>query len=104
MHRDHHLTPPAFKNHQPPLTGTSHLDVQPATAQEGSPLLLGDDEHIVEEEEVDLLSGHPPREKHRVLHVGRQLAPLDQPPGRGDQRKRLQERKLSSHSNRIQVL
>lgn len=65
----------------------------PAARDTGLPLLLGDDEHVVKEEEVDLLFGCPLGEKHRVLYVGCQLATLHQPPGRGDQRKRLKKEK-----------
>lgn len=60
------------------------LDPQRATPQQGLPLLLGDDEDVIKEKEVDLLLGRPSGEKHSVLHVGCQLASLDQPPGRGD--------------------
>ena len=35
------------------------LDVQRAMPQKGLPLLLGDNEHIIEKEEVDLLFGRP---------------------------------------------
>lgn len=66
--------------------------------QLSSPLLLGDDEDVVEEEEVDLLARRPLEEDAAVLDKGRQLAALDHPPGGGDQRERLQwaeERKTS---------
>lgn len=35
------------------------LDVQRAMPQKGLPLLLGDNEHIIKKEEVDLLFGRP---------------------------------------------
>lgn len=59
--------------------------------QADSPFLLGDDQDVVEEEEVDLLPRRPLEEDPAVLHEGRQLAALHHPPGGGDQRERLRE-------------
>lgn len=47
----------------------------------GSPLLPGDDEDVVEEEEVDLLPRRPLEEDAVVLHKGLQLPSLYHPPG-----------------------
>lgn len=52
------------------------------------PLPLGDDEHIIEEEEVQLLPARPPGEQPRVSK-GRQLPALHQPSGCRDQREGL---------------
>lgn len=57
-----------------------------------SPFLPGDDQDVVEEEEVDLLPRRPLEEDPAVLHEGRQLAALHHPPGGGDQRERLREK------------
>lgn len=59
---------------------------------EASPLLPGDDEDIIEEEEVDLLPGHALEEDAVVLHKRRQLSSLHHPPGGGDQWERLEQK------------
>lgn len=61
--------------------------------QVSSPFLLGDDQDVVEEEEVNLLPRGPLEEDAAVLDEGRQLAALHHPPGGGDQRERLRERR-----------
>ena len=77
--------------------GTTKLPVKPQSHTQsprhsppGSPLLPGDDEDVVEEEEVDLLPLRPLEEDAVVLHEGRQLPSLHHPPGGGDQGERLQ--------------
>lgn len=44
------------------------------------PLLLGDDEDVIEEEEVHLLLTSPSGEEARLLYIGCQLSPFQQPP------------------------
>lgn len=57
-----------------------------------SPLLLGDDEDVVEEEEIDLLPRRALEKDAVLLHEGRQLSSLNHPPRRRDQWKRLEGR------------
>lgn len=54
-----------------------------------SPLLPGDDEDVIEEEEVDLLPWRPLEEDAAVLYECSQLSSLHHPPGGGHQRERL---------------
>lgn len=59
----------------------------------GSPLLPGDDEDVIEEEEIHLLPRRPLEEDAVVLNEGRQLTSLYHPPGGRNQGERLEERK-----------
>lgn len=56
-----------------------------------SPLLPGDDEHVVEEEEVDLVARRPLEEDAAVSYKGSELSSLYHPPRGRDQRERLGE-------------
>lgn len=63
-----------FKGGHPMGTGMTELwEVHPTPLDESLPLLLGDNEDIIEEKEVDLLFGRPLREKHSVFYIGCQL-------------------------------
>lgn len=86
-------------------TGKSHrflrhvplgkLGFDPLAALQGkakpSPLLLGDDEDVVEQEEVAEAAGAAAEEPGLLREQQVQLAPLPQPPGHRDQRERLEQ-------------
>lgn len=67
------------------------LSASCGTSLQNSPFLPGDDEDVVEEEEVDLLARRPLEEDSAVLHKGGQLSALDHPPGGRDQREGLEK-------------
>lgn len=54
-----------------------------------SPLLAGDNEDVIEEEAIDVVSCCSPNEDAAVLHIRRQLTTLQQPARRRHQRERL---------------
>lgn len=57
------------------------LSISSLESRIDSPLLLGDDEDVVEEEEIDLLPRRPLEEDAVVFHKRSHLSSLDHPPG-----------------------
>lgn len=57
-----------------------------------APLLAGDDEDVIEEEDVDLVACRFPGEDPALFHVGRELTTLHHPAGGRHQWERLRER------------